>query len=278
METFNFFTENELNNLDKIQFKDFDLTKENLSLLLDNLVKPCDDYIEVGKEMIDIILKFRNNPLHISIVYKMIIKKFKENIICKVIVLYFYGNIYKHSNAIYSYETLIEKYFLQNNYIKKRNISYDEYKQYLYSDLPKLLSFYNYSLYMKDLFETHTISSSFDALCMVNDNKKFINGSGRTLSTELRMIIFRDVLNIIIKSRSSFYTNKKRNFINADFEYHIVNMHKKKKKKKNNNNNNNNVHFFKSYETYKDLLSEDLLSTDFIGTYKNLEIICEICN
>jgi len=124
---------------------------------------------------------------------------------------------------------------------------------------------------MKNLFKNHTIASSFDVLCIVNDNKKFINGSGKTLSTELRMIIFRDIFNIGLKSRSSFYT--KRRSMKNNFEYHILNMNKKKKKKK-----NNNMHFFKSYEMYKDILSEDLLSIDFIGTYKNLEILCEICN
>jgi hypothetical protein len=279
MENSTFFTEDELNNLEKIQFNDFELTNENLSLLLDNFVKniKIEDfsyYTKVGKEIIDIILKFCSNPLHISIAYNMLIEKFKENIICKVIVLYFYGNIYKHSDAIYSYETLIEKYFIETNYCKKRNISNNEYKKYLYNELPKLLSFYNYSVYMKDLFENHTIASSFDALCIVNDNKKFINGSGRTLSTELRMIIIRDVLNIILKNRSSSYIkNRKKRFMkNNNFKYQKVNIHKKNKIKK------SNINFLTSYEMYKDLLSEDLLSTDYIATYKNLEIIYEICN
>lgn len=276
METSNFFTKDELNNLKQIQFNNIELTNENLYLFLNNIVKNiktdnCSKYTEVGKEIIDIIMKFPNNPLSISNVYNILIEKFTEHFICKIIVLYFYGNIYKHSDAIYSYETLIKKYFLKFNCIKRRNISYDEYKQYLYNDLPKLLSFYNYSLYMKNLFKNHTIASSFDVLCIVNDNKKFINGSGKTLSTELRMIIFRDIFNIGLKSRSSFYT--KRRSMKNNFEYHILNMNKKKKKKK-----NNNMHFFKSYEMYKDILSEDLLSIDFIGTYKNLEILCEICN
>jgi len=149
-------------------------------------------------------------------------KSYYDNkILYDSIILHIYGNLFKAKNFIDNSKIFLEKF----DYFKKEqscwwkssfSIQENENNNIL-EEAPLLLNYYNFFLHANELFENPTLQYTLDLVSNILENKIYIGGSGRKISTECRIMLCRYVCNIelILRRNNNKINHHKKKDVKA---------------------------------------------------------------
>jgi hypothetical protein len=136
---------------------------------------------------------------------------YDNKIIYDTIILYIYSNLFKAHGFIDDVKIFLEKF----NYFKKEqscwwkdSLCKQNGNENILEEAPLLLNYYNLFLHAKNLLENPTLKYTLDLVSNILENKIYVSGSGRKISTECRIMLCRYVCNIELIPRNNNYRKK----------------------------------------------------------------------